>query len=350
MFSQSSRTRITITDIARKSDVSAATVSLVLRDKPGVSEETRQRVLASARQLGYQLTNPKSSIATNTTINSIGLVVKTWLDDAPLTNHFYASVLIGIEMYCRQKRVNLFYAHVLVDEENNPLEPPRLLTEQPADGLLLVGLWLHSPMIELLAAQQKPMVLVDAYADKDIYDAVITDNDTGAYLATRHLIEYGHRHIAIVGSLPQSYPSIQERRRGYLRALTEEQFEPHFVDCHLETDLATPAMLNYLCKHPEITAIFGCNDEIAINLMTKLQAEGWRVPEDISIIGFDNIMLAQHVSPALTTVRVDKMGMGRQAASLLVNRIHYPQSALINSIVRPELIKRESVGPVPARA
>jgi LacI family transcriptional regulator len=352
MFSQGSRNRITITDIARESDVSPATVSLVLRDKPGVGKETRQRVLASARRLGYQLTNPKSSIAANTTINSIGLVVKMELkqDGVPLlTNPFYASVLAGIEMFSRQRRINLFYAHMPVDVENNSLEPPRLLQEQSADGLLLVGMWLHAPIMELLAEQHKPIVLVDAYADQDIYDTVTTDNEAGAYQATRHLIEHGHQHIAIVGSLPQAYPSICERRQGYVRAMAEQGFESHFVDCHLEADEAVPIVTAYLREHPEISAIFSCNDEVAISLIVQLQNEGRRIPDDISVIGFDNIMLAQHVSPALTTMRVDKMGMGRQAASLLVNRIEYPQSALIKSLVRPQLIERDSVVSPPIR-
>ena len=94
---------------------------------------------------------------------------------------------------------------------------------------------------------------------------------------------------------------------------------------------------------------FSCNDEIAISLMAQLQNEGQRVPDDISVIGFDNIVLAQHVSPALTTMRVDKMGMGRQAASLLVNRIEYPQSALVKSLIRPQLIERDSVASPPTR-
>lgn len=348
MVYQNDRNRITITDIARESDVSPATVSLVLRDKPGVGEKTRRRVLASARRLGYQLTNPKSSVSTNTTINSIGLVVKMRLeqDDVPLlTNYFYASVLAGIEMFSRQKRINLFYAHMPVDEENNSLEPPRLLQDQSADGLLLVGMWLHTPIMELLSEQQRPIVLVDAYADQDVYDAVTTDNIAGAYQATQHLIEHGHQHIAIVGSSSKAYPSILERRQGYLRAITEQGFKPHFIDCHLESDEAVPAVTAYLQEYPEISAIFSCNDEVAISLMTQLQNEGRRIPDDISVIGFDNIVLAEHVSPALTTMRVDKMGMGRQAASLLVNRIEYPQSALIKSLIRPQLIERDSVSP-----
>jgi LacI family transcriptional regulator len=335
------RSRITIADIARDSGVSPATVSLVLRDKPGISLETRQRVLDSAQALGYIFTPPKPTL--QAPVSSIGLILKVRPNDEPLTNHFYAPVLAGIEAYCRRQQVNLFYAHMPVDEDNNPLELPRLLQEQPADGLLIVGAWLNDSVTRLLQPQETPLVLVDAYATADLYDAVITDNEAGAYRAATYLIENGHQHIAIVGSLPHSYPSIQERRSGYLRAIAERNLEPRFVDCHLHPDSAVPASVAYLEKHPEVTAIFCCNDEVAIGVMSAMQALGKQVPQELSLIGFDNIALAQHVTPALTTMRVDKKGMGRLAAQLLFNRLEFPEAGQVRIVIRPGLIERQSV-------
>lgn len=340
-LSDTDRSKITIADIARDSGVSSATVSLVLRDKPGISSETRQRVLESAQALGY--ISPASKPTPQKAVSSIGLILKVRPNDEPLTNHFYSPVLAGIEAYCRQQQVNLFYAHMLVDEDNNPLELPRLLQEQPANGLLILGAWLNDSVTRLLQPQEIPLVLVDAYATTNRYDAVITDNETGAYQATTYLVENGHQHIAIVGSLPSSYPSIQERRSGYLRAMTERHLEPYFVDCHLHPDAAVPAAIAYLDKHPEITAIFCCNDEVAIGVMSAMQALGKCVPQDLSIIGFDNIALAQHVTPALTTMRIDKKGMGRLAAQLLFNRLEYPEAGQVRTIIRPSLIERQSV-------
>lgn len=335
------RPKVTIADIARDSGVSPATVSLVLRDKPGIGPETRQRVLDSAQALGYIITSPKPPLQGS--ISSIGLILKVRPNDEPLTNQFYAPVLAGIEAYCRQQQINLFYAHMPVDEDNNPLELPRLLQEQPANGLLILGAWLNDSLTRLLQPQETPLVLVDAYAATDQYDAVITDNEAGAYQATTYLIENGHQHIAIVGSLPRSYPSIQERRSGYLRAMSEHSLEPHFVDCHLYPDAAVPATVAYLEKHPEITAIFSCNDEVAIGVMNAMQALRKSVPQKLSIIGFDNIALAQHVTPTLTTMRVDKRGMGRLAAQLLLNRLEYPEAGQVCAVIRPSLIERESV-------
>lgn len=337
----SDQSKITITDIARDSGVSPATVSLVLRDKPGIGSETRQRVLETALSLGYISSIPAPQPQPKVT--SLGLLMKAGPNDPPLANHFYTPVLAGIEAYCRRHQIHLFYAHIPVDDNNHILEAPRLLLDQPADGLLLVGAWLNEGIRQAWQPQSKPLVLVDAYADVDLFDSVITDNTAGAYQATRYLIEQGHRAIGIVGSLPQAYPSIQERREGYVQAMADYDLPPHFINSHLSVNEAVPATLAYLKQHSEVSAVFCCNDEIAIDLMVALNSEGRRVPEDISIVGFDNIALCEYVIPALTTIRVDKMGMGRQAAQLLVNRIENPDTGYMKTIIRPSLIERQSV-------
>lgn len=340
--SENGQSKITIHDIARDSGVSPATVSLALRDKPGISSETRQRVVDTAQRLGYI---PKTTwgATIHTEIHSIGLLLKTRANDVLATNQFYAPVLTGIEATCRQRHINLFYAHLPVDEENNLLEPPRLLRRQEADGLLLVGAHLNDTMLAVFQQQDMPVVLVDAYADGDPFDAVVTDNFAGAYEATRYLIDNGHHHIALVGSQPHTYPSIQERREGYMRAIADYQLTLHFADSSLQQDTAVPTTLAYLHQHPEVTAVFAANDEIAIALLQALQAEGKNVPDDISVIGFDNIFLAQHITPTLTTMRIDKMGMGRLAAQLLFNRIEFPAAGTVRTIIRPSLIERSSV-------
>lgn len=341
-FSVNGQVKVTITDIARDSAVSAATVSLVLRDRPGVSPETRQRVLDSAQRLGYL---PKSArpLPSHSNIHHVGLILKTRPDDSMAVNQFYAPVLAGIEAACRQRDINLIYAQLPVDEANDPLAPPRLLRNQEADGLLLVGAHLNDAMLAIFQQQSTPVVLVDAYADSDPFDAVVTDNITGAWQATQYLIENGHQHIALVGSQPQAYPSIQERRQGYLRAVTEHHYPAHFVNTPLHPDTAVPAALLYLEQYPEVTAVFACNDEIAIALINELHARGKTIPDDLSIIGFDNVLSAQHITPSLTTMRVDKMGMGRLAAQLLFNRIEFPEAGSVCTVIRPSLIKRNSV-------
>jgi LacI family transcriptional regulator len=334
-------TKVTMTDIARKSGVSPATVSLVLRDKPGISSATRQRVLDSAAALGY-IFSP-SMTGERPFISSIGIIFKVRPNDAPQTNQFYAPVLSGIEAYCRAQNINLFYAQLPVDEYNNPLEAPRLLTEQPADGLLFVGIQLNEAVAKVLHRQTQPIVLVDAYANDEEYDAVVTDNAAGAYRATTHLIQNGHRYIAMMGSTSDGYPSIQERRNGYLRAVHEHGLTAEFVDCDHTLDSTTPVADAFLRQNERITAVFCANDEVAISLMRVAQSMGIRIPQDLSVVGFDNIQLAHLVAPALTTMRVDKAGMGRLAAQFLSNRIQFPEAGYVKSVIHPSLIERDSV-------
>lgn len=335
----------TLADIARQSEVSAATVSLVLRNKPGVGEETRRRVLDCASALGY-VYSPSNQAHARGLPDQIGLIIKIRPDDLPATNSFYAPVLAGIETVCRRNQINLMYAHLLVDENNNPLETPRVMTNQEVDGLLMVGMHLNEQMVNEIERLGTPLVLVDAYADGDPFDSVVTDNFSGAFQATEHLIQQGHRHIGIVGSQPTSYPSVQERRSGYLQALETNALTPYFADCALDPRVAGPQVTRLLIQYPEVTALLACNDDVAIAAMRATQDSGKRVPEDLSIVGFDNIDLAQHTSPRLTTMRVDKMEMGRLATLLLMNRIEFPEAGRVRAVICPHIIERESSSPV----
>lgn len=334
--------KVTIADIARASGVSSATVSLALRNKPGIGTETRQRVLDAAQSLGY-LFQPSSHASMRNGIDSIGVIVKTRPNDLAATNSFYGPVLAGIEEICRRHRIHLLYANLLVDEESIPVEAPRLLFEEQIDGLLLVGMHLNATALTLLRQQSAPLVLVDAYAEAEPHDAVVTDNFLGAYRATSYLLQQGHGHVAIIGSHPQAFPSILERRAGYAQAITDSGVAPHFWDCPLWPEKAYTAALEYLSKVSPVTAIFCANDAVALAVLQAAQTCGRQVPHELSVIGFDNIELAQHTTPALTTMRVDKMGMGRLAAQLLMNRIEYPTAAYVRTLLRPELIERQSV-------
>lgn len=337
--------KVTISDVARASGVSPATVSLALRHKAGISSETRQRVLDVAQALGYLLQPPTRS-AQRGEVHSIGVLLKTHPADVAMTQSFYGPVVAGIEEVCRRQQIHLVFANLPVDLENRPVDPPRLLFEQHTDGLLLIGMQIERAALALFQQQSAPIVLVDAYVESDPYDTVVTDNYAGAYAATTYLLEKGHRHIALVGGQPQTFPSVVERRAGYCQALTDYSQQPYFWDSPIWPKAAYEASLAYLQQAPPpITAFFCCNDAVALSLMQALQERGYRIPHDVSVMGFDNIDLAQHTMPPLTTMLVDKVGMGRLAAQLLINRIEYPASAQVCSWMRPSLVERQSVAP-----
>jgi LacI family transcriptional regulator len=272
------------------------------------------------------------------------MLIKARPNDQPQTNQFYASVIAGIEAACRKLQINLLLATVLVDEDNHPQTLPRMLLEDDIDGLLLVGAFVDDTITRLMQRRSTPTVLVDAYAAENTYDSVVTDNFHGAYEAVSHLIQCGHRHIAMVGSLPNAYPSIEERRRGYLQALHDHGIEQqYFADSHVSRTEATAATMTLLQRAPHVTALFCCNDMVAIAVMQAVQSLGRRVPDDLSVVGFDNIDLAEHVTPALTTMHVDKTAMGRLSVQLLTHRVEFPSSGYVTSVLRPTLVERQSV-------
>lgn len=337
--------RVTMEDIARKSGVSLTTVSLVLRDKPGINEETRRRVLDVARELGYrkrvQPEGPSSQ-----QLQQIGVISKTRVGDAPSANPFYAPVVAGIEAACRKQQINLLYATVAVDVDNYPEDQPRMLVEAQLDGIILVGAFVDHTIDQLLQRRGLPTVLVDAYARGHSYDAVVSDNFHGAYAAVSHLIQQGHQRIGLVGTLPQGYPSLTERRKGYLQALDDHHLlDRYFADSHMSHEEVQAVVAELLQRHPEVTALFCANDSVAINALTAARALGRRLPEQLSVIGFDDIEVAAHITPALTTMRVDKISMGRLAVQALSYRVEFPEASGITTVLRPSLIERQSVQP-----
>jgi LacI family transcriptional regulator len=339
------RNRVTLADIAEQSGVSLSTVSLVLRDKPGVGPDTRLRVLDVAKKLGYL---PKNGTQHRTSLTNIGLILKAEPDRIPQANQFYSHVLAGIEMACRQQQANLLYATMPVNQDSYPLELPRILDEEDTvDGLLLVGAFLNDTVAQVIERRSTPVVLVDAYAasNNSLHDAVVSDNFEGAYQAVTYMIQQGHQHIGLVASHPQAYPSIQERRRGYIQALQDNGIsDRYFADCHLtSTEEISDKTTDLLRRNPQITAILGANDEVAITVMEVAQALGHQVPDDLSVAGFDDIDLAERVSPSLTTMHVDKISMGRLAVQLLVNRVEYPESSPVTAVMHPHLVERRSV-------
>ena len=335
---------MTLADVAKASNVSPATVSLVLRGKAGVGQQTRQRVLDAAQALGY-IHKPSVSSDTQTADRTVGLIMRIRHDDAHLgENSFYAPVLSGIEYICRRGGVNLLFSNLPVDEANYPLEIPHLIRNEQLDGVLLVGMFVSPALQAVLIEQGLPVVLVDAYAQEETsFDSVLSDNEQGSFLATQTLIAHGHRAIGIVGSSETTFPSIQERRAGYLRAMQQAQLTPHFIDCELRPEAAEAAVFDYLQAHEEITAVFGSNDAVTMAAMRAATALGKSIPYEMSFIGFDNILAAQHVSPPLSTMRVDKAGMGRLAAQLLFNRLEFPKASPVRTILQTQLISRDSV-------
>ncbi|MCL4505387.1 MAG: LacI family transcriptional regulator [Chloroflexi bacterium] len=334
---------MTITDIAQESGVSPATVSLVLRNRPGVSDETRARVIEVAGKIGYQV-KPVLVSSRNSRLQTIGMVVKTEPNLPARANPFYSHVIIGVEDACRNNGIDLLLSTMPVDEKNRPLGVPQLLSRGVADALLMVGTFVDETITSVVGRKMAPIVLVDAYAKTECFDAVVSDNFEAAWQAVNYLVRHGHQHIGLIGGEPDAYPSIKQRRGGYLRALRENNIsDVYCADFNIMTVTGYDAARDLLQKHPQITALFGVNDKVALAAMNAAQDLGRHIPDDISVIGYDDVDLASNAKPSLTTMHVDTVAMGRAAVQLIMNRIEHPDSARVTLTIHPTLVERESV-------
>ena len=336
--------KVTINDIAQKTGVSISTVSLVLNNKPGVSQETRSAVLDAAGVLGYEMKSA-SGLAYGARLTTVGMVVKIDPDIIPQANPFYSKVMVGIEDACRRKGINLLFATLPVDENNRPLEIPHMLRENLVDGLMMVGTFIDESFNAFYGNHRLPIVLVDGYSSRFRYDMVVSDNFHAAYQAVEYLIQKGHRQIGLVGSDANCYPSLMDRRNGYLRALKDHELvEIYIANLNINKSHGYEETISLMKEHPHITALFCVNDDIGSSAIKAAQTLGKRVPADISVIGYDDTYIAANTHPPLTTMHVDTIAMGRAAVDLLFLRIENPESALMTLTIHSTLVERESVG------
>lgn len=334
--------KVTLQEIAHLCGVSLATVSLALNHRPGVSAAKRQEILAAAERLGYSSRGAQSVYPGR--LNTLGLLIKSEPGLLPPSNPFYSRILAGVDEACQEMGISLLFSMLPVDEQNRPMRLPPFVESGGADGFLMVGTFLDESIATLLAEKHLPIVLVDGYSDTERYDMVISDNFRAAYQAVEYLIGQGHRHIGLVGGGPACYPSLQERRNGYLRAMKENGMaQTYLADCGMDPAGVLEAATCLLRENPHLTAIFGLNDKIAVEVIRAAQKLGLRIPQDLSVMGYDDTDLATSISPALTTMHVDTVAMGQGAVHLVSMRMRRPDAARVSLVVHPALVERDSV-------
>lgn len=337
--------RVTLRTVAEESGVSLATVSLVLNNKPGVAAETRARVQEVAETLGYPL-KPAASAARGKQLATLGMIVKTDSDRAPYENPFYSRIIMGIEDACRRNGIMLLFSTLPVDAQNRPVETPALLDSDRVDGLLMVGTFVDETVVSISDRRTPAIVLVDAYSNSESYDMVVSDNYQAAFQAVKYLIARDHRHIGLVGGEPNAYPSLSHRRNGYLQALRDHGIgETYIANFNINRTKGYDEVTGLLQENPQISALFCINDEVAVTAMRAAQMSGRRVPQDLSVVGYDDIYLASSASPPLTTMHVDTTAMGAAAVQLLSFRLENPNGARMTLTIHPSLVERDSVAP-----
>lgn len=310
--------KVTIRDVAAEANVSMASVSLYLNDKPGLADDTRDRIAAAVSHLGYL---PRRSPAV-TEPRYIGLLIEK-LPLSPLVDMFYGEVIQGIEAYAKEIGYNI--ALIVVDPEEGV---PRLLRDHNGDlvGVVILGSGdIDRNIISAVQEKKLPMVLVDNYLLDVAIDCVLPDYVTGAHQATRYLLDQGYERIAFLQGSGH-YISLAERFRGYCSALIESGIglDPALIRPYLSSGLPNKGYLemkSLLEDGAPFDAVFCVTDRAAFGALQALQEYGMRVPKDVALIGFDNVAQSSHSSPALTTVNVPKRKMGEVAIHRLCELI-----------------------------
>jgi LacI family transcriptional regulator len=330
----------TIRDVAEKAGVSLATVSHVVNNTRYVSDAVREKVIEAMEVVGYRPNALARSLRRGKT-HTIGLI----LPDS--SNPFFAEVgrVIEDEAYHQGYSVVLCNTEGSSEKESHYV---KVLTEKQVDGIIFLAEGDRAEPLELLLDQKISVVLVDEEVPdyKATVDVVIIDNYGGGFTATEHLIKLGHRRIAcITGPSPVTLSA--ERVTGYRDALAKNnlQYDPSLVlrgDFHQETGYAQTRALLSLSERP--TAIFACNDLMAMGALRAAFEMGLRVPQDLSIVGFDDFDFASFTIPPLTTIAQPKDEMGRLAIHLLVDRMTNESHEFKHTCLSTKLIVRGSCG------
>jgi LacI family transcriptional regulator len=330
----------TIREVAEKAGASVTTVSHVINHTRFVSDGVRQRVLAAMEELNYRPNALARSLRKGKTY-TLGLI----LPDS--SNPFFAEVGNSIEDAAFKLGYNLILCNTEGDPQKERLYVDVLFKKQ-VDGIIFMAAGDQIGSLNFLRSQQMPVVLVDRDLPNVNADAILTDNQQGGYLATRYLIDLGHLRIACITGPSNLTPSA-ERLTGYRRALEEAglPFEAALVlrgDYHPASGLQAATALLALPAPP--TAVFACNDLMALGVLRAAAKAGRRVPDDLAVVGFDDIELACFTNPPLTTIAQSKAEIGTQAANLLAERIEAKTGPTRRLIVPTQLVIRESTQPI----
>jgi LacI family transcriptional regulator len=330
----------TIKQVARHAKVSSATVSHVINGTRFVSEPVRAQVQQAMEELGYRPNTLARSLRSGQT-HTIGLILP---DSA---NPFFAEIGHAIESAAFERGYNV----ILCNTENDP-QKERLYTEvlgnKQVDGLIFVASGEDRQVLSQSLDDGLPLVVVDRDLGNLELDTVITDNLSGGLLATRHLISLGHRRVACITGPSNLTPSA-DRVAGYREAL-EQAGIPVDESLILRGDFRARSGYEdaklLLGRTPGPSAIFVCNDMMAIGAIRAASQLGLRVPEDLSIVGFDNIELAAYTTPPLTSVAQPKQEIGQMAVALLIERAKEPTLPPRRNMLPSRLVIRESTGAI----
>ncbi len=310
----------TMKDIAKKAGVSLTTVSRALNNKSDIGKDTRERILAIAHELNYAPNIHARALASGDS-KTLGLIV------ADSANPFYAKLIRGVEDVCSAHGFGVILCNTN-EQPDQEVRAHQMLREKRVDGMLITSI--RTGLLPLRELQQEniPFVLLNRYLESFGVDCVLNDNRQGAYEATVHLCGLGHRRIVHLTGAEQ-ISSVRDRLAGYCQALEEYgiPFDPQLVlQCNLRLEGGYQQAKTIIPTiSPRPTAVFAYSDLLAIGVLKALRELGWRVPQDIALVGYDDIEFAPFVDPPLTTVTQLAYEIGQKGTEILLHRISLPE-------------------------
>lgn len=330
------RQNVTMKDIADRLDVSIVTVSKALNNKEGVSEELREKIKKVADEMGYRYNIVAKSMKKGYSYNVGVIVSERFADDLQsFYLKFYQNICKALEQYGY-----LGMLHILSYDEERNLKLPKMYNEMKVDGLIILG-QVSKPYIELLKDIEIPTIFLDFYDEHDEFDSIISDNFYSSYEITNYLINQGHKDIAFVGNI-YATSSIQDRFLGYYKSLLE-----HGMDLrkdYIINDRDEDGKFIELVLPDDMPTAFVCNcDRVAYNLINKLKESGYKIPDDCSVVGFDNDIFATLSDPKLTTVETNMEEMSKTAVKSIMRKIEDPDRGIGRVLVKGKIVYRDSV-------
>jgi len=338
------RARPTIYDVARLAGVSTATVSRALNGTGQIAPPTRAAIEAAVEQLGYRANTIARSLVTKST-QTIALLLPD------IANPFYAALVSGIQ----QHALSHGYTMLLCTTEGDPEREEQylsLLRAKQVDGALVDGLRLPPDRIAKFVKDGFPIVCLDRDVDSNSIPLVQVDNRLGGRLATEHLIGLGHSRIGHVTGA-QVLGISEERLTGYKEALADAGIsaDPRFVvEGRFTEESGYEGARALLGVSPDVTAVFAANDLSALGVLNALAESGRRVPDDVSVVGFDDLRLSAFTSPPLTTIQQPAIEIAQRATELLLDLTRGKRVQRLRYLLEPKLIVRASTAPVEHRA
>lgn len=333
--------KATIRDVAAAAGVSAATVSYVLNGKKKVSEQTRDVVLDVIRRMEYVPDLNARGLSIKDT-KLIGVVVPQTEPGSTLMfrNNFYSEILGSIEFHARQNGY-----HVLISATDVTEDYLNLIRERNLDGVIIIGTY-QNEFLSQLNQLDVPVVLVDSYCKYDWFHEIRIDDQKSSYMAARYVLEAGHRKIALVSGILHEDGVMNKRFKGYQEALADFgiPYRPEYVfEGNVDYDSGVDIAGRIAREKVDVTAVVATADIFAIGLIKGFYEMGIRVPEDISIIGFDDLDISAYLTPGLTTIKQHISLKGERAVSLLVQNMADPNMAKAEEVLPVRLVERASV-------